>query len=148
MKYISFMNDAILQAEKAFLEGEVPVGCVIVKDNEIISKAHNLCEKNHNATHHAEILAINKAIERIGEKYLTDCSLYVTLEPCPMCAGAIINSRIKRVYIGCLDKNAGCAESVYKLLKDGVFNHTPEVYIGIEEEKCSKILKSFFKGKR
>lgn len=142
------MNDAIKQAHKAFLEGEVPVGCVIVKDNKIISEAHNLCETNHNATHHAEMLAINDAIEKLGEKYLIDCSLYVTLEPCPMCAGAIINSRIKRVYIGCLDKNAGCAESVYKLLKDGMFNHTPEVYIGIEEEKCSKILKDFFKDKR
>lgn len=148
MKYISFMNEAIIQAEKAFLEGEVPVGCVIVKDNEIISEAHNQCETNRNATHHAEILAINKAIENTGEKYLTDCSLYVTLEPCPMCAGAIINSRIKRVYIGCPDRNYGCAESVYKLLKDDVFNHTPEVYVGIEEEKCSKLIKDFFKDKR
>ncbi len=148
MKYISFMNDAIKQAEKAFFQGEVPVGCVIVKDNEIVSMAHNLCETNCNATHHAELLAINDAIEKLDGKYLTDCSLYVTLEPCAMCAGAIINSRIKRVYIGCLDKNAGCAESVYKLFKSGVFNHTPEVYIGIEEEKCSKMLKDFFKDKR
>lgn len=142
------MNDAIKQAEKAFFQGEVPVGCVIVKDNEIVSMAHNLCETNCNATHHAELLAINDAIEKLDGKYLTDCSLYVTLEPCAMCAGAIINSRIKRVYIGCLDKNAGCAESVYKLFKSGVFNHTPEVYIGIEEEKCSKMLKDFFKDKR
>lgn len=148
MKYISFMKDAIIQAEKAFSLGEVPVGCVIVKDNEIIAKAHNLCEKNKNATCHAEILAINSAMEKLGEKYLTDCSLYVTLEPCAMCAGAIINSKIKRVYIGCPDKNAGCAESVYKLFKEGVFNHTPEVYMGIEEERCSKILKEFFRERR
>jgi len=148
MKYISFMNDAILQAQKAFDEGEVPVGCVIVRNGEIIAKAHNMCEKNKNATHHAEILAINDAMDKTGEKYLTDCSLYVTLEPCPMCAGAVINSKIKRVYIGCADINYGCAESVYRLLKDGVFNHTPEVYMGIEEERCSELLKRFFKERR
>lgn len=148
MKYVSFMDDAIKQAEKAFLEGEVPVGCVVVKDNEIISLAHNLCETNSNATHHAEVLAINKAIEKLGEKYLNECSLYVTLEPCPMCAGAIINSRIKRVYIGCPDKNAGCTGSVYNLFEGGIFNHTPEVYMGIEEERCSKLLKDFFAKRR
>ena len=148
MKYISYMNDAIIQAKKASEMGEVPVGCVIVKDNEIISLAHNMCETNRNATHHAEILCINDAIDKLGEKYLTDCSLYVTLEPCPMCAGAIINSRIKRVYIGCPDTNYGCAESVFRLFKPGIFNHTPEVYMGINEEECSALLKEFFSKRR
>ena len=142
------MYEAIAEAKKAAKESEVPVGAVVVKDGKLVARAHNLTEKNQNPTHHAEILAINEAFNTLGTKNLSGCELYVTLEPCAMCAGAIINSRIKRVYIGCLDKNAGCAESVYKLFKSGVFNHTPEVYIGIEEEKCSKMLKDFFKDKR
>ena len=147
MKYISFMNDAILQAQKAFDEGEVPVGCVIVRNGEIIAKAHNMCEKNKNATHHAEILAINDAMDKTGEKYLTDCSLYVTLEPCPMCMGAIINSRIKRVVYGAKDAKAGACGSLVNLTSYP-FNHKPLIDHEVMADECAAIISDFFYKKR
>ena len=110
--FMKFMDLAIEEAKKAYLKNEVPVGCVICKDGNIIAKAHNTTIADKNDTHHAEINAINKAIEILEEKNLSGCDLYVTLEPCPMCAGAIINSKIKRIYIGAFEPKSGCFGSV------------------------------------
>ncbi len=141
------MNKAIEMAKKAYSMDETPVGCVIVKDGVIIAAEHNTTIKDANATHHAEINAINCASTYVGCSNLSDCELYVTLEPCPMCAGAIINSKIKRVYIGAPEPKSGCFGSVsnFNTLN---FNHKPEVYIGICEDECKQIMKDFFKGKR
>lgn len=148
MKYISFMKDAYKMAKTAFEKGEVPVGAVIVKDNKIIAKAHNRTENKNCAIYHAEIVAIEKACKKLNNKYLADCDLYVTLEPCPMCAGAIINSKIKRVYIGALDEKGGACMSKTNLFAPGLFNHLPEVYYGFMEDECKEIMKDFFKKKR
>ena len=148
MKYISFMKDAYKMAKIAFDKGEVPVGAVVVKDNKIIAKAHNKTEYKNCAVYHAEIIAIEKACRKLNNKYLTDCDLYVTLEPCPMCAGAIINSKIKRVYIGALDEKGGACMSKTNLFTSKLFNHSPEVYYGFMEDECREILKDFFKKKR
>ena len=147
MKYISFMNDAILQAHKAFDEGEVPVGCVIVRNGEIIAKAHNMCEKNKNATHHAEILAIEEACRVLGGWRLPGVTLYVTMEPCVMCAGAIINSRIQRVVYGAKDHRFGAFGSAIDVNSAGL-NHRPEVTGGVLGDRCAAILTDYFRGKR
>lgn len=145
MKYKNFMQYAIKEAENAAMSGEVPVGAVIVCDGEVISSAHNICEKE-NALCHAEIIAINDAFKKLNVKYLDKCDIYVTLEPCAMCAGAIINSRIKRVYIGALDEKGGCCGSKHNLIYD--FFKKTEVYHGICEDECKKLLTAFFKEKR
>ena len=142
-----FMRRALILAKKSALEGEVPVGSVIVKDGKVIATGRNKRENKKNALHHAEIEAINKACRKIGEWRLLDCDMYVTLEPCPMCAGAIINSRIRRVYYGAKDPKTGACESVVDLFDLG-FNHKPEVISGVLEEECSAILKTFFKKLR
>ena len=144
MKYMEF---AINNAKEAFLQDEIPVGCVIVKNGQIIAESHNTTVKDNNDTHHAEINAINQAIESLKDKNLTDCELYVTLEPCPMCAGAIINSKIKRLYIGASEPKSGCFGSVVDF-NNLSFNHKPEVYHGICEEECKNIMKDYFKNKR
>lgn len=141
------MQEALIEAKKAFEAGEVPVGCVIVKSGKIISSAHNTTEASKDPTCHAEINAIKKALTAVGEKSLTDCEMYVTLEPCAMCAGAVINSKIKRVYIGAQEPKSGCFGSVADLSNIGL-NHKPEIYIGICEDECKEILKKFFKDKR
>ncbi len=147
MTYIQkFMKKAIFEAQSGFDAGEIPVGCVIVKDNKIIASATNQVETDKNPTNHAEILCIQKAINVLGEKYLTDCEMYVTLEPCPMCMGAIMNSRIKRVYIGANDENFGACGSKYDLTSS--LNHKCEVYFGILEEECKNLLLKFFKKLR
>lgn len=143
-----FMKEALKEARKAYNKLEVPVGCVIVKDGKIIARAHNLKETKKDTTNHAEILAIKKASRKIGEWRLIDCEMYVTLEPCPMCAGAIINSRIKKLYIGTLDEKTGAAGSVLDLFNDYVFNHKVDVNIGILAHECKSILKEFFKDLR
>ena len=143
-----FMKEALKEAKKAYDKLEVPVGCVIVKDGKIISRAHNLKETKKDTTKHAEILAIQKASKRIDAWRLLDCDMYVTLEPCSMCAGAIINSRIRNLYIGTMDKKTGAAGSVLNLFEDFTFNHKVIVETGILQTQCEKILKDFFKELR
>jgi tRNA(adenine34) deaminase len=143
-----FMQMAINEAIEAGKKGEVPIGAVIVKDGDVIAKGSNLRETNQNALAHAEIIAINKACEHVGYWRLTECTLYVTLEPCQMCAGAIIQSRIDRVVFGASDPKAGCAGSLYNLLQDNRFNHVVELESGVLEEECSHLLKDFFKQLR
>ena len=143
-----YMKEALKEAKKAYEKLEVPVGVVIVKDNKIIARAHNLKETKKDTTNHAEILAIQKASKKLEAWRLNDCEMYVTLEPCSMCAGAIINSRIKKIYIGALDEKTGAAGSVLNLFEDYKFNHKVEVEKGILKEECENILKSFFKELR
>ena len=143
-----FMKEALKEAKKAYKKLEVPIGAVIVKNNKIIAKAHNLRETKKQAVAHAEILAIEKACKKLGAWRLEDCDLYVTLEPCAMCAGAIINARIKNLYIGAMDEKGGAVGSKINLLKDIKLNHTVEVKSRILEDECSKILKDFFKELR
>lgn len=138
---------ALEQARHAAEMGEVPVGAVIVKDGEVVAAACNTRETEKNAVHHAELLAIDKACARLGGWRLWQCDLYVTLEPCPMCAGAIINSRIKRVVYGACDAKAGCCGSVVDLFSLG-FNHRPVVESGVLEEECTALLQAFFEELR
>lgn len=142
-----FMKQALIEANKAKEKGEVPIGAVIVCNGEIISRGHNLRETKNQAISHAEIEAINSACEKLNSWRLEDCELYVTLEPCPMCAGAIINARIKTVYFGAYDKKAGCAGSLINLFDCG-FNHRPRLKTGILEQECIEILKDFFENLR
>ena len=143
-----FMKEALKEAKKAYDKLEVPVGAVIVKNGKIISKAHNLKETKNDTTNHAEILAIQKASKKLQSWRLLDCEMYVTLEPCSMCAGALINSRIKKVYIGATDEKTGAAGSVLNLFEDYTFNHKVEVEKGILKKDCENILKEFFKALR
>ena len=141
------MKLAITEAQKAAEKGEVPVGAVIVKNGEVIATGYNLREEKQNALSHAEIEAINLACQQIGSWRLDDCELYVTLEPCPMCTGAIINARIKTVIFGAYDSKMGCMDSVINLC-DYPFNHRPEIYGGIMEDECLAVLQNFFKKLR
>lgn len=143
-----YMSLALLQAQKAFKKDEVPVGAVIVKNGKVIAQAYNKREKKQNALYHAELLAIDKACKKLKTFRLTDCELYVTLEPCPMCAGAIINARLKQVVFGAYDKKRGCVGSIYNLLQDDRFNHNPQVVGGVMEQQCAELMSNFFKTKR
>ena len=143
-----FMKEALKEAKKAYDKVEVPIGAVIVKDNKIIARAHNLRETKKQACAHAEILAIEKACKKLNAWRLEDCDLYVTLEPCTMCAGAIINARIKNLYIGAMDEKGGAVGSKINILKDIKLNHEVEVITGILKDECSSILKDFFKELR
>lgn len=143
-----FMKAALKEAKKAYDKLEVPVGAVIVKDRKIIARAHNLKETKNDTTKHAEILAIQKASKKLNSWRLIDCEMYVTLEPCSMCAGALINSRIKKVYIGASDKKTGAVGSVFNLLEDYTFNHKVEYEKGVLQDECESILKEFFKELR
>ena len=143
-----FMKEALKEAKKAYDKLEVPVGAVIVKDGKIIARAHNLKETKFDTTKHAEILAIQKASKKLNSWRLIDCEMYVTLEPCTMCAGAIINSRIKKVYIGTMDEKTGAVGSVLNLFEDYKFNHKVESQTGILAQECEEILKKFFKELR
>ncbi len=138
------MLKALRQAELAFSKGEAAVGAVIVKDGEIIARGHNRKEAKLDVTSHAEIEAIKKAARKLGTWRLDDCEMYVTLEPCPMCASAIIQSRIKTLYIGAMDNRAGAAGSVVDLFRVPEFNHRVDVVIGLLHEQCTEILKRFF----
>ena len=142
------MKEALKEAKKAYKKLEVPVGAVIVKNGEIIAKAHNLKETKKDTTKHAEILAIQRASKKIEAWRLEECEMYVTLEPCTMCAGAIINARIKKVYIGTMDLKTGACGSILNLFKDYKFNHQVECETGIMQNECEKILKDFFKELR
>jgi len=139
-----FMKQALKEAGKAAAKGEIPVGAVIVKDGRIISRGHNKKERKNDPTFHAEMSAIRKASLKLGTWRLNDCDMYATLEPCPMCAGAIIQARIRRVYIGAPDPKAGAAGSVVNLFAEDRFNHKVEAVWGILEEECSSALKNFF----
>ena len=142
------MSVAYSQALLAFKEDEVPVGCVIVKGNKVISKSHNKKVKNNCAIFHAEIECIKAATKKLKNWNLKGCDMYVTLEPCMMCAGAIINSRIDNVYFACKDPKGGALVSNIKLNKIKNLNHYPNIFQGSLEEECSKLLKNFFKNKR
>ena len=139
-----FMKEALKEAKKAYDKLEIPVGAVIVKDGKIIARAHNLKETKKDTTNHAEILAIKKASKKLDSWRLLDCEMYITLEPCTMCAGAIIQSRIKKIYIGTLDEKTGAAGSVLDVF-GYPFNHQVEVEKGILKDECENILKDFFK---
>ena len=143
-----FMRVALKEAKIAYRNGEVPIGAVIVKDGEIISKSYNKRNKNKIATHHAEINAIEKACKVLGDWRLDGCEMYVTLEPCPMCAGAILNARISKVYCGAYEVKSGALLSNYKMLFQGSLNHKGEVEGGVLLEECKALLKDFFKSKR
>lgn len=140
----SYMEQALIMAKKAYKRGEVPVGAIIVRNGKVVSRAYNNREKKQNALHHAEILAITKACKKLKSFRLDDCEMYVTLEPCPMCSGAIINARLKKVYYGCPDLNYGCAGSKYNFLQDKTFEHLVDVEGGLLSEECSKLIKDFF----
>nr|WP_050779485.1 MULTISPECIES: tRNA adenosine(34) deaminase TadA [Lysinibacillus] len=142
------MKQALEEAQQAALLGEVPIGAVLVYEGKIIARAHNLRETTQNATTHAELLVIQEACKKIGSWRLEDTTLYVTLEPCPMCAGAILQSRVPRVVYGARDQKAGCVDSLYHLLNDERFNHDCDVTEGILAEECGQILTDFFKALR
>jgi len=142
------MQQALLEARKAYDMGEVPIGAVIVKDGKVIARGHNLRETEKDRTLHAEMVAIREAARYLGGWRLTGCELYVTIEPCPMCAGAIIQARIERVVFGAMDPKAGCAGSLYNLLQDPRFNHRVEVVGGVMEEECRRIMQDFFRARR
>ena len=142
-----FMKEALKEAKKAYAIEEIPVGCVIVKDGKVIARGYNKRESLQDVTLHAEIMAIKKACKKLGSWRLEDCDMYVTLEPCPMCSGAIIQSRIKNLYIGAYDPKTGAAGSVLDLFSY-TFNHKVNVYKEIMIEDCSKIIKDFFKELR
>lgn len=139
----AWMHQALQEAEDAASIGEVPVGAVIVKDDRVLSAAHNLRETSKNAIAHAEVLAIAHACKNLGSWRLSGCTLYVTLEPCPMCAGAIINARIDQVVFGAYDKKAGCCGTLVNLFEES-FNHKPIYTGGILEQECAALLRNFF----
>lgn len=139
-----WMEHALTLAKRAESLGEVPIGCVIVKDGEIVSEAHNLRETSQRAVAHAELLAIDEACQKLHSWRLVGCTLYVTLEPCAMCAGAIVLARLDRVVFGAFDPKGGCAGSLMNLLEDKRLNHRPEVVSGVKQEECGNLLRTFF----
>ena len=143
-----WMQAAIQEAEKAFYADEVPVGAVVVKDNLIIGRGYNQCESLYDPTAHAEIIAISSAANTLKDWRLIDCSLYVTKEPCPMCAGALINARIKLLGFGMYDEQEGCCGSLYQICRDPRFKHQLTVMGGIDEDHCNSLIRRFFKQKR
>lgn len=143
-----YMRAAIVQAKKASAIGEVPIGCVIVYEDKIIARGYNRRTIDKNVLSHAEINAIKKACKIMGDWRLEGCTMYVTLEPCPMCAGAIVQARIPRVVIGCMNQKAGCAGSILDMLHEDRFNHQAETEIGVLGEECSLMMKNFFKELR
>lgn len=143
-----FMRAALKQAEKAAAIGDVPIGCVIVRDGQIIARGYNRRNADKTTLAHAEIIAIRKACKKVGDWRLEDCTIYITLEPCPMCAGAIVQARIPEAVIACMNPKAGCAGSVTDLLTMRGFNHRVNARYGVLEEECRKVLTSFFKELR
>lgn len=143
-----YMKEAIKQARKAYALGEVPIGCVIVYEGKIIARGYNRRTIDKNTLAHAELSAIRKASRKLNDWRLEGCTMYVTLEPCQMCSGAIVQSRIDKVVIGCMNPKAGCAGSILNLLQMEEFNHQVEMEVGVLEEVCSQMLKEFFKALR
>ena len=143
-----YMKEALKQAKKAYAIDEVPIGCVIVQNGKIIARGYNRRNTDKNTLAHAELAAIKKASKKTGDWRLEDCEMFVTLEPCQMCAGAIVQSRMKRVVIACMNQKSGCAGSVLNLLQMQQFNHQVEITYGVLEEDCSKMLSQFFRELR
>jgi tRNA(adenine34) deaminase len=143
-----FMREALRQAQKAYVTDEVPVGAVIVREGKIIARAHNQIELLKDATAHAEMLALTEAGAAVGDWRLTDCDLFVTKEPCPMCAGALVHTRIRRVIFGCADLTAGAAGSVINLLQMPTLNHRCEITSSVLQKECAAILQEFFRKRR
>ena len=148
MEHEEYMRQALELARLAMAEGEVPVGCVIVRDGAVVGRGRNRRETAQTALGHAELEAIAQACRTLGGWRLAGCALYVTLEPCPMCAGAIVQARIPTVVIGCMNPKAGCAGSVLDMLHEDGFNHQVDTRIGVLEEECSQMMKDFFKALR
>lgn len=142
---VKFMKEAIKQAKKAYELGDVPIGCIIVYDGKIIARAYNKRNKNKTTIAHAEIIAISKASKKLNDWRLEGCTMYVTLEPCQMCSGAIVQARIPKVIIGSMNKKSGCAGSIINLLQMKEFNHQVEIEKGVCEQECSSLLTEFFK---
>ena len=145
---IRFMKEAIKQAKKAYAIEEVPIGCVIVHKDKIIARGYNKRNTKKNTLAHAEMIAIEKACKKLGDWRVEECTMYITLEPCPMCAGAIVQARIPRVVIGTRNKKAGCAGSVLNLLQVQEFNHQVDLTEGVLQEECSQMMKDFFREMR
>ena len=143
-----YMKEAIRQAKKAYALEEVPIGCVIVYEDKIIGRGYNRRTIDKNTLAHAELQAIRKASKKMDDWRLEDCTLYVTLEPCQMCSGAIVQARVKRVVVGCMNPKAGCGGSILNILEMPEFNHQVNVVRGVMEEECSRILQDFFKELR
>lgn len=143
-EHLVFMNQAYLLAEQAFREGEVPVGALIVKQGQILGKGYNQTENLKDATAHAEMIAISAACASLNQKYLTNCTLYVTLEPCPMCAGAIVWSKLERVVFGAPDEKAGACGSLLNIASNKKLNHQTEIIQGVMEDDCRDLMKRFF----
>lgn len=143
-----FMRQAMTQAKKAYAQGETPIGCVIVYQDKVIARGYNKRNGKKNTLAHAEIIAIHKASKIIGDWRLEECTMYVTLEPCPMCAGAIVQARISRVVVGSMNPKAGCAGSVLNLLQQPSFNHQVELTTGVLGEECSQLMSGFFRELR
>ncbi|OPA73497.1 tRNA adenosine(34) deaminase TadA [Paenibacillus selenitireducens] len=148
MSHENWMDEAIREAQKAEAIGEVPIGAVIVWQDQIVGRGHNLRETTFDATAHAEMIAIRQASEKLGAWRLLDCTLYVTLEPCPMCAGAIVQARVPSVVYGTTDPKAGCAGTLMNLLQEPRFNHRTEVVDGVRQEECALLLTNFFRQLR
>ena len=148
MRDEKYMKEALKQAKKAYALEETPIGCVIVHEGKIIARGYNRRNTDKSPLAHAEISAIKKASKKLGDWRLEDCTLYVTLEPCQMCAGAIVQARIPEVMIGCMNPKAGCAGSIYNLLQEPAFNHQVNLFKGVLEEECSQMLKDFFRSLR
>ncbi|MBQ7797966.1 MAG: nucleoside deaminase [Clostridia bacterium] len=145
---MDFMLEALKLAQKAYNKGEVPIGAIIVKNNKIIAQGYNTRERTQQALNHAEIIAISKACKKLHSWRLNDCEMYVTLEPCAMCAGAILNARIPTIHIACLDPTHGAVVSKYNLLTDGTLNHKTEIIVGEHEIEAKNIIQLFFKNLR
>ncbi|MAW37190.1 MAG: tRNA-specific adenosine deaminase [Rhodospirillaceae bacterium] len=145
---LAFIEDALQQAEAAFAVGEVPVGAVVVRDGTVIAAARNRVEADQNPQAHAEMLAIAEACRVLGRKWLEDCDLYVTLEPCPMCAGALSLARIRRVYYGAADPKSGGVDHGPRVFAQPTCHHAPEVIAGVEERRCGELLTAFFAQRR
>jgi tRNA(adenine34) deaminase len=143
-----YMREALRQAEKAFAAEEVPVGAIVVRQGRIIARAYNQVELLKDATAHAEMLAITQAEAAVGDWRLTDCDLYVTKEPCPMCAGALVHARVRRVIFGCADERSGAAGGIINLLQLPALNHRCEITAGVLREECASLLQSFFRARR
>ena len=148
MRDADFMRLAVDEANLAAAAGEMPVGCVIVKDGAVVARAHNACEAAHDATAHAEMLAIREASRAAGDWRLAGCTLYVTLEPCPMCAGAIMQSRVSRLVFGASDPGQGCAGSLYRITEDPAFPHFCPADGGVLADECAAPLREFFARRR
>jgi len=143
-----WMQKALREAERAFEQDEVPVGAVVVHKGSVIGRGHNMVETLDDPTAHAEMLAVTAACDTLGRKHLTDCTLYVTLEPCPMCAGALVHARLDRLVFGAFDEKAGAASTLYNIVQDERLNHRVEVVSGLEADRAAGLLQDFFRRKR